>query len=100
MVTPPRQMRATVAPPGRGLLARNGRYRAIVLLLARLGLRVGEVRQLRLQDIDWLRVYCTSAPANRAGNAASHCKPMPASADLYCRVSSADQTCSRQEEDA
>ncbi len=29
------------------------RDRAIVLLLARLGIRAGEVRQLRLEDIDW-----------------------------------------------
>ena len=36
-------------------VADNGsrRDRAIVLLLARLGLRAGEVRQLRLEDIDW-----------------------------------------------
>jgi site-specific recombinase XerD len=29
------------------------RDRAIVLLLARLGMRSGEVRQLRLEDVDW-----------------------------------------------
>jgi site-specific recombinase XerC len=29
------------------------RDRAIILLLARLGLRVGDVSQMRLSDIDW-----------------------------------------------
>ena len=33
------------------------RDRAIILLLARLGLRAGDICQLRLSDIDWNRGY-------------------------------------------
>ncbi len=38
---------------GEGATARSSRDKAIVLLLARLGLRAGEVAALRLQDIAW-----------------------------------------------
>ena len=33
----------------------GARDRAVILLLARLGLRAGDVRDLRLGDIDWVR---------------------------------------------
>jgi integrase/recombinase XerD len=38
------------SPPGR-------RNRAILLLLARLGLRAGDIVQLRMEDIDWKRAW-------------------------------------------
>jgi integrase/recombinase XerD len=40
------------------------REKAIVLLLARLGLRAGEVMRLRLEDIDWVR-GCVHVPAGK-----------------------------------
>ena len=42
------------------------RDRAIVLLLARLGLRAGDIVQLRLQDIDWKEAWiCISGKSRR-----------------------------------
>ena len=40
-----------------GTDARNVRDRAILMLLAIYGLRSGEVRQLRLEDLDWTREF-------------------------------------------
>ncbi len=40
------------------------REKAIVLLLARLGLRAGEIIRLRLEDIDWVR-GCLRVPAGK-----------------------------------
>jgi site-specific recombinase XerD len=53
------------------------RDRAIVLLLARLGLRAGEVRQLRLQDIDWAQgvLHVRQGKSRR-----ERCLPLPADA--------------------
>jgi integrase len=53
------------------------RDRAIVLLLARLGLRAGEVRQLRLQDIDWSEgvLHVRQSKSRR-----ERCLPLPADA--------------------
>ena len=53
------------------------RDRAMVLLLARLGLRAGEVRQLRLQDIDWAEgvVHVRQGKSRR-----ERCLPLPADA--------------------
>jgi len=53
------------------------RDRAIVLLLARLGLRAGEVRQLRLQDIDWVEgvLHICQGKSRR-----ERCLPLPADA--------------------
>ena len=41
--------------------AAGARARAVVLLLVRLGLRAGDVRDLRLADIDWSQVECASS---------------------------------------
>lgn len=53
------------------------RDRVMVLLLARLGLRAGEVRQLRLQDIDWTEgvLHVREGKSRR-----ERCLPLPADA--------------------
>ena len=53
------------------------RDRAIILLLARLGLRAGDIRRLRLDDIDWANALI-SFMGKAAGRRACHCRKMPA----------------------
>ena len=45
---------------------RGLRDRAIILCIARLGLRASEVAALRLEDIDWRSAVCGCAPARPA----------------------------------
>ena len=50
------------------------RDRAIVLLLARLGLRAGDVAQLRLGDIEWQAGSLRVMPASRGSRCACRCR--------------------------
>jgi hypothetical protein len=54
-----------------GEVVARRRDRAIVLLLARLGLRAGDVAQLRVNDIEWERARCGSR-ASRATRCVCH----------------------------
>jgi integrase/recombinase XerD len=79
------------------------RDRAMVLLLARLGLRAGEVRQLRLQDIDWaegvLHVRQGKSRRERTlsaiaiGHRDCHGRLSPAGAPKQCASRSLPQPC-------
>ena len=56
----PAQTEALLAACDRDTALGRREY-AVIVLLARLGLRAGEVAALRLEDIDWRRGECLSA---------------------------------------
>ena len=53
------------------------RDRAVLLLLARLGLRACEIIRLPLDDVDWDQAHCAFA-ARAGGRACCRCRPMSA----------------------